>query len=286
MIGAVPTPTNTVGMPDTGEDQTPRARSAPPASFSIHTPAPASSGAAGVGLPASPTSPEPSGIPVTSKKRTASPSPMPGPRAQGDPWARPLKVDESGVFMAQMTAMMAAMQRTIDALTAQLGTMQDGSGGRANHGKDSEDMPVMHHKDVDKPSKFSGQNLSTWSIDFMNFLGRKNEKWKTILQTIQNVSQKPFDDKGYEHLKNATKIDKDDVMNAYKEQLYEYLKSYTGGDVHTVVISNNPENAFESRRRMCDQGDSIRERPLRDERRAIFHPKQASAECLVKAIVD
>ena len=213
---------------------------------------------------------------------------MPAPRAQGDPWARPLKVDESGnaVFMAQMTAMMAAMQRTIDALTAQLGTMQSGSGGKANHGKDSEDMPVMHHKDVDKPSKFSGQNLSTWSIDFMNFLGRKNAKWKTILQTIQNVSQKPFDDKGYEHLKSATKIDEDEVLNVYKEQLYEYLKSYTGGDVHTVVISNNPENAFESWRRMCDQGNSIRERPLRDERRAIFHPKQASAEGLVKAIAE
>ena len=57
-------------------------------------------------------------------------------------------------------------------------------------------MQVMHHKDVDKPIKFSRQNLSVWSIDFMNFLGRKNTKWKTILQTIQNVSQKPFDEKG------------------------------------------------------------------------------------------
>ena len=179
--------------------------------------------------------------------------------------------------MFQMTEMMGAMQRTIDALTQQLANQQ-GGGGKDKANTESDEMPVMHYKDVDKPNKFSGQNWSTWSIDFVNFLGRKNAKWKTILQTIQNVSQKPFDDKGYEHLKSATKIDKDEVLNVYKEQLYEYLKSYTGGDVHTVVISNNPENAFESWRRMCDQGSSIRERPLRDERRAIFHPKQASAE--------
>ena len=76
--------------------------------------------------------------------------------------------------MTQMTAVMAAMQRTIDALTAQLAAMQSGGGGKPGHSKDSEEVPVMHHKDVDKPSKFSGQNWSTWSLDFMNFLGREN----------------------------------------------------------------------------------------------------------------
>ena len=285
MGGAVPSPVAETEMTEAGGDQTPRARSAGPASFSFGTPAPAPSGAAGVALPPSPVGPgESASSPAGSKKRVASPSPTRAPRPQGDPWQT--SNDGNAVLMAQMTAVMAAMQRTIDALTVQLEAMQSKSGGKGGHNKEFEDVPIMHHKDVDKPSKFSGQNWSTWSLDFMNFLGRKNGKWKTILQTIQNVSQKPFDDKAYEHLKAATKIDNDELLKVYKEQLYEYLKSYTGGDVHTVVISNNPENAFESWRRICDQGNSIRERPLRDERRAIFHPKQASAEGLVKAIAE
>ena len=96
---------------------------------------------------------------------------------------------------------------------------------------------------------------------------------KGILQAIQNVSQKPLDASGYEKIQEATKSSRPEVLEAYREQLYEYLKTYTSGDTHTLVISNNPANAFETWRRLCDQGNSIRERPLRDERRAIFHPK-------------
>ena len=188
--------------------------------------------------------------------------------------------------MGQMAAMMAAMQRTIDALTLQLTNLERGGGGRDHSGKEIDDMPVMHYKDVDKPSKFGGQNWMTWSADFMNFLGRKNAKWKGILQVIQNVSQKPLDSSGYEKIQEATKSSKPEVLEAYRGQLYEYLKTYTSGDTHTLVISNNPANAFETWRRLCDQGNSIRERPLRDERRAIFHPKQASSEGLVKAIAE
>ena len=178
MAGIVPEPVGMTSLAAVGE-QSPRGRSAPAASFSIGTPAPTPSGAEGVRLPASPASPEASG----SKKRAASPSPARVPRPQGDPWAA--KTDNAAV-MAQMTAVMSAMQRTIDALTAQLAAMQGGSsgGGKEKHDKDADDMPVMHHKDVDKPSKFGGQNWMTWSIDFMNFLGRKNAKWKGILQVI------------------------------------------------------------------------------------------------------
>ena len=126
----------------------------------------------------------------------------------------------------------------------------------------------------------------TWSADFMNFLGRQNAKWNGILQVIQNVSQKPLDASGYEKIQEATKSSRPEVLEAYREQLYEYLKTYTSADTHTLVISNNPANAFETWRRLCDQGNSIRERPLRDERRAIFHPKQATSEGLVKAIAE
>ena len=55
--------------------------------------------------------------------------------------------------MGQMVAMMAGMQRTIDALTLQLANLEKGGSSRDHVGKE-DDMPVMHYKDVDKPSKF------------------------------------------------------------------------------------------------------------------------------------
>ena len=137
MGGAVPSPVAETEMTEAGGDQTPRARSAGPASFSIGTPAPAPSGAAGVALPPSPVGPEESPSPPTgSKRRAASPSPTRAPRPQGDPWQT--SSDGNTALMTQMTAVMAAMQRTIDALTVQLEAMQSKGGGKGGHSKDSE----------------------------------------------------------------------------------------------------------------------------------------------------
>ena len=48
------------------------------------------------------------------------------------------------------------------------------------------------------------------------------------------------------NMKRDCKIIKDNTMNVFKDQLYEYLKSYTSGDTNNVVISGGPGNAFES----------------------------------------
>ena len=84
----------------------------------------------------------------------------------------------TAAFVDQMSVMIGVMRRTIDALTQQLAGLRGGSRGRSPVGKDSEDLSVMHHKDVDKPNKFGGQNSSTWSIDLMNCLGRKTQSGK------------------------------------------------------------------------------------------------------------
>ena len=96
--------------------------------------------------------------------------------------------------MAHMWDMMAAMRRAIDALTQQLANQESG-GGKDRASRESHDMPAMRHKDVDKPSEF-GTKFETWSTDWINFLCRKNAKWKGILQAIQNVSQKLLDASG------------------------------------------------------------------------------------------
>ena len=134
--------------------------------------------------------------------------------------------------------------------------------------------------------KFNGNHWNTWHADFINFLNRKNHRWKRILQSISNNSKKPLDGMAYEKIKSDSEIVREEVLEVYKDQLYEYLKAFTSGDTNTLVISNGQANSFETWRRMCDQGKSIRERPLRDERCALFHPKQSTAENLIKAIAE
>ena len=79
---------------------------------------------------------------------------------------------------------------------------------------------------------------------------------------------------------------KQGVYEAFRSQLYEYLKTYTGGDVHTMVLTNGVDQSFETWRRLCDQGRSLRERPMRDEKWALYHPKQATLDTVIKAIAD
>ena len=273
----------------------PTARSAPPAVYAIDTPV---KGAADKAVPDSPPqTPTPvkaepglkrAASPSAPARRSTSPSPPLAGRAFGrgvpDPWTQARAQEPT---LAHVNALMATMQQTIEMLKEQLADLKK---EKADKGKnDKEDgMPIMHYKDVDKPTKFSGQAWPTWSTDFINFLGRKEQgsRWKKILLTIQSISQKPLDANGLKMISEEAKIDREDVLEAFKDQLYEYLKSYTSGDALTTVISNGPSNSFESWRRMCDQGGSTRERPLRDERRAIFHPKQATSETLVKAIAE
>ena len=86
--------------------------------------------------------------------------------------------EENGL-LTQMAAMMAAMQKTISNLTDQLTALKD-----KNEDKDKDkdkEMPFMNAKDVGKPVKFGGQKSSTWHVDLINFLGRKDARWKKIL---------------------------------------------------------------------------------------------------------
>ena len=299
-IGAMPTGTTHVRRDHTPRPRSapPTARSAPPAVYAIDTPV---KGAADKAVPDSPPqTPTPvkaepglkrAASPSAPARRSTSPSPPLAGRAFGrgvpDPWTQARAQEPT---LAHVNALMATMQQTIDMLKEQLADLKKEKAEKADKGKnDKEDgMPTMHYKDVDKPTKFSGQAWPTWSTDFINFLGRKEQgsRWKKILLTIQSISQKPLDANGHKMISEEAKIDREDVLEAFKDQLYEYLKSYTSGDALTTVISNGPSNSFESWRRMCDQGGSTRERLLRDERRAIFHPKQATSETLVKAVAE
>ena len=157
---------------------------------------------------------------------------------------------------------------------------------RSKDKESHKELPYMNSKDVDKPVKYNGDKWSTWEGDFKNFLARRDHRWKDILTAIQGKSDKPLTPEVMEEIRSRTGMDKSNVHEAFRDQLYEYLKSYTTGDTHTNIIADGPAKAFESWHRLCDQGRCIRTRPLRDEKRALYHPRQATADTLIKTIAD
>ncbi len=155
--------------------------------------------------------------------------------------------------------------------------------------RDVQHVPVMDKKDIEKPFKYAGQKWTIWSEDFVNFLSRRDERWTEFLNFIRAHSEKPlttetcltiYQEMGWEPLRDKS------IIDAFTVQLYEYLKCYTDGNEQVMVVTNGPRNSLETWRRFCDQGQSRRDRPVRDERRALFHPKQATADTLVKTIAD
>ena len=182
-------------------------------------------------------------------------------------------------------AKISTLQGTIAAMTVQMSSLQKG-----RDVKDKDGAPEMHIKDVEKPSKFHGDKWLTWEDEFTTFLTRRDRRWKEVLTAIKAKSDKPLSPDGLDALRMdptiTTYMAKKEVFEAFKDQLYEYLKAFTSGDIHTMVLSNGVENSMESWRRLCDQGRSRRIRPLRDERRALFHPKQASTDTVIKAIAE
>ncbi len=167
---------------------------------------------------------------------------------------------------------------TIQSLTARIDSIQTQ--------KEKDDIPTMHNKDVDKPHKYNGDKWNAWEQDFTAFLTRRDKRWKTLLNAIKDKSDKPLTEATKAKIRTEANLHKDEVYEAFQQQLYEYLKSYTTGESHATVTANGPGEAFETWRRMCDHGRSRRMRPLRDERRALYHPKQATLETLSKVIAD
>ena len=152
--------------------------------------------------------------------------------------------------------------------------------------KKDDGMPKFNVKMVDRPEKFSGEGWIEWENSFVSFLKRSDMRWKAILKEIAKKSDKPLDEDAMPDIWNIVGIQKEEVYDEFQEQLYDYLKTYTSGVINTTVIADGPTKSFESWRRLCDQGRSIRTRPLRDEKRALYHPKQATMDTLIKGIAD
>ncbi len=269
--------------PPLGSDSSPLGAATPDATFTVLD----TSGAAAATPKRPPVGPPPQPGAGPPAPRVDIGSPDAAQKAGGDADSQ----QDKSELVDSLLKTISGLQESIKLMNQQMLEMQASMNAQVNSAgqwsaKGPNDLPYVNSKDVDKPSKFGGSKWQAWEEDFKHFLTRRDRRWKEVLNTIQSLSDKPLDDTGLEKIRKAAGMNSKEVEDAFKAQLYEHLKSCTSGDINTAVVAGTPEKSFETWRRLCDQGRSIRERPLRDERRALFHPKQATLETVVEAIAS
>ncbi len=76
------------------------------------------------------------------------------------------------------------------------------------------------------------------------------------------------------------------LMNDFTEQLYDYSKSYTSGEIQSQVISGGREKSWETWRVLCDQGKSRRKLEVHEDYKRLMNPPQYPLETLLKGIAQ
>ncbi len=140
--------------------------------------------------------------------------------------------------VVQLKAQVQALQAMLDAVSRNMERMAQSMQELKSDGGKSEDKePYMNIKDVEKPAKYAG-DISKWALwenDFTNFLARRDWRWKAVLRMIKVRSEGPLTDakiiQAREDNDVAHFLYKDEVFEAFQDQLYEYLKAHTAGDV-------------------------------------------------------
>ena len=169
----------------------------------------------------------------------------------------------------------AQMQESITTLTRQL---------TESKRHDLPGAPKMDLKDQKDPTAFSGQNFTSWSEDFITHLTMRDRRWQALLKCIKERSKAPVSEMDGPKLMEEASISSQEILQTFQAQLYVYLKRFTAGEPLSFVLANGQEGAFEAWRRMCDRGASRRDRSMRDERRAIWHPEPIKEGQLIAGI--
>ena len=137
--------------------------------------------------------------------------------------------------VAELMKMMVIMQETISEL-------KKGKGGEA---KEEDKPPTMHYKDVEKPVRYDGKEWPSWNETFKNFLGRRDVRWKTLLDELQKKEHvnAPFTTAKLDEI-NLKLGFSETVRAALAEQLHEYLRNFTSGETLSVVQAAGPRQSW------------------------------------------
>ena len=124
-------------------------------------------------------------------------------------------------------------------------------------------LKPIHHKNVDRPEKYGGDLDSwlKWSKSFKKFLKRQDGRWSSVLKLIEELRGRPVtaDDEALwdTHLKENGAPD--GILDDFKEQLSEYLETYTKGAAKTLVEACGDARALDAWRQLADNGHSLRQ---------------------------
>ena len=191
-----------------------------------------------------------------------------------------------GTLLAKLTEAMSGIGKSIALLTERLDQIDKEPPKNLQKDVDvSEPLKDIHVKDIDKPSKFDGQQWQVWSQNFMNFLERRDRRWSKLLKEIQAKSVHPLTPADHASISEKMGLDKI-LKEGFTHQLYDYLQAFTAGETLSKVIAGGREESWETWRSLCDQGKSRRKQDLHEERRRLMHPPAASLETLMKAIAS
>ena len=191
-----------------------------------------------------------------------------------------------GTLLAKLTEAMSGIGKSIALLTERLDQIDKEPPKNLQKDVDvSEPLKDIHVKDIDKPSKFDGQQWQVWSQNFMNFLERRDRRWSKLLKEIQAKSVHPLTPADHASISEKMGLDKI-LKEGFTHQLYDYLQAFTAGETLSKVIAGGREESWETWRSLCDQGKSRRKQDLHEERRRLMHPPAASLETLMKSIAS
>ena len=94
-----------------------------------------------------------------------------------------------------------------------------------------------HPKDVDKPSKYSGNadQWMRWSRSFKKFLRRTESRWGAIHKKVESKRGDPVTSVDEEA--SVKDLELGTHLPAFKEQLSEILQCYTEGNAKALVLA-------------------------------------------------
>ena len=119
-------------------------------------------------------------------------------------------------------------------------------------------LAPIDRKHVERPEKYSGdiKKFIVWSEKFIGFLQAQDPRWRALLTTIETWGHVEF--KTEDYYKAATQSGVGPLLEDFKQQLYQYLHTYTTGSAAGTVLTLGAEQSFETWRRFADRGRSRR----------------------------
>ena len=135
-------------------------------------------------------------------------------------------------------------------------------------------MKPPDRKDVKGPDTYTGDITPwvSWSKSFTRYVRRRDHRWPGLLEKIQELKGKPVTE---EHEKQWARTLGIFDIEQFKDQLNEYLESFTAKEAKAIVVACGEHNALDAWRQLAERGFSVRPNHIHDLMRLARFPRAA-----------